>query len=201
MISSLQELNDKMLACKDCGLCGDRKQVVLGTGNSKAKLMLIGEGPGEDEDIQGIPFVGKAGQKLDSILKFIGVNRQDIYISNSVLCRPPNNRKPTYEEMSACRWRLEKEIELIDPVAIIALGKTALEQLAGKPIKGALKHFFPILNPDKGCEWLLFTLGNKSRKVMITYHPSYLLRSPEQGYKTVLPHWTMIKNWIANGSN
>lgn len=186
----LTELKTKMLTCKDCRLCESRTQIVFGEGNTNSpKIMIVGEAPGEDEDVQGTPFVGKCGQKLDQILKYAGINRQDIYIANSVLCRPPNNRPPTIDEISACRWRLHLQIKLIQPKLIVLLGKTAMTAMLGKEIKGPLKQYF-------GPDWLNFTIDGQEFKAISTYHPSYIMRSGSRGTKEVLPHWTQIRDFI-----
>ncbi len=107
------------------------------------------------------------------------------------MCRPPSNRNPRSEELAACRWRLDVQIQLLKPEIIIALGKIAFEQLNGRPLKQSLnKYFF-----DK-VGWMHHTSGSHVSKLLVTYHPSYLLRSPDRGYKATLPHWTLIKEWV-----
>lgn len=185
----LQELEKQMHACKACDLCKARNTVVFGEGSVTPKVMLIGEGPGEDEDTSGKPFVGMAGQKLTKILEYVGLSRSEVYITNAVLCRPPNNRPPRQEELEACHWRLDLQIQLLKPQLIIVLGKTALQQLTGSPVKGNLNaHFGP---------WKTYKCGEHEAKVMVTYHPSYHLRSPDHAYKVTLPHWTEVKKWLA----
>lgn len=193
----MDKLKEKMLKCTDCDLCYTRTNVVFGDGVLNPMVLVLGEAPGEDEDLSGIPFVGKAGKKLDSIFNYVGLKRdRDLYITNSVLCRPPNNRKPTFEELAACRYRLEEQIKLLNPTYMILLGKTALEQLMNQPIKGTLSQFFPKNFGKEGGDWLTYKMEDRKIKTMVTYHPSYLLRSPEQGYKTVLPHWQMVKRCL-----
>jgi DNA polymerase len=157
--------------------------------------MIVGEAPSEEEDIAGNPFIGDAGAKLDSILNYVGVSREEIYITNSVLCRPPNNRSPRPEELFACRSRLFEQIELIRPPVIVLLGKIATQQVLmdGKPFKGALSQYFSDKTQDG---WIKINIGNHESKVLVTYHPSYHLRSPDRAYKTTLPHWTQLKEWV-----
>ncbi len=188
----LDELRLQMQDCGSCDLHCDRTQVVFGEGSNTPLMMIVGEAPGEDEDIQGVPFIGKAGQKLDSMLSYVGVTRDDIYITNAVLCRPPNNRNPRGEELDACRWRLDLQIQLLKPKLIILLGKIAMQQMKGQPIKGALTQFFS----KKESDWLTYQVGGHEAKVLTTYHPSYHLRSPERAYRMTLPHWTQIKRWV-----
>lgn len=188
----MQDLKEQMQSCVACDLCETRTQVVFGSGSNSPSVMLIGEAPGEEEDKTGTPFVGQVGQKLDSILKYVGLSREDIYITNSVLCRTPNNRTPNKAELDACHWRLQQQIELLKPKVIVLLGKTAVEQIKGEVIKGPLTQFFL---EDK---WFDYTTNNHNCKLLITYHPSYHLRSPERAYKISLPHWTKLKNWVEN---
>lgn len=194
MIEQLEALKEQMSACQSCDLFRTRTKVVFGEGNPSAKIMLLGEAPGEDEDLQGVPFIGKAGKKLDSILSFLGVRREDIYIANSVLCRPPLNRNPTRQELDACKWRLDLQIKLIKPELIVVLGKIAYEQLSGSPLKGALSQVFPE-NVKDG--WINYKVGDHECKVVVTYHPSYHLRSPDKAYNITLPHWIKVKEWIS----
>lgn len=187
-INKLKELERQMSTCKACDLCKGRTTVVFGEGSHKPRIMLLGEAPGEEEDKTGRPFVGAAGQKLDKILSFAGVSRSDVYITNTILCRPPNNRVPRQEELEACRWRLDLQIQLLKPKLIVALGKTALQQLTGAPIKGNLNAHFG--------DWKTYKSGTHECKVVVTYHPSYHLRSPDHAYKVTLPHWTKVKEWL-----
>lgn len=191
----LEALKDQMMACGSCDLCKTRTKVVFGEGNCSSKIMIIGEAPGEEEDVAGLPFIGKAGQKLDSILNYVGVKREDIYITNTVLCRPPSNRTPRKEEMDSCKWRLDLQIKLLKPNLIILLGRTALEQMRGEPIKGALSQFFFDKLPSKD-GMLTYIVDGHESKVLVTYHPSFHLRSPEKAYRETLPHWQKVKKWI-----
>ncbi len=162
---TLDELREATRDCRRCRLCDGRKQVVFGTGNPEAKLMFIGEGPGADEDAQGVPFVGRAGQLLtDIITKGMGMNRPEVYIANIVKCRPPENRVPLPDEAAACLPYLRAQISAIRPEVIVTLGKTAVLYLLGTEAP---------ITKVRG-KWLDF--GGIS--VMPTFHPSYLLRNP-----------------------
>ena len=151
------------LACKGCTLCQTRTNVVFGDGDRQSKLLFIGEGPGADEDAQGIPFVGKAGQLLTHILTSVGIKRENVYITNIVKCRPPENRVPLPEEMIICDQHLQTQIMLINPVLIVLLGNT--------PTKWILKTTEGITRiRGRWFEW-------HGMAVMPMFHPSYLLRN------------------------
>ncbi len=188
---NLNELKDKFENCKDCILCENRKNIVFGQGSDSPSILIIGEAPGEEEDIHGSPFWEEApsGNKLNKILNFLEISRKDIYILNSVMCRPPNNRQPTLEEIKACNWRLREQINILNPKLIIALGKTAITSLIGDEFKGPLNQFF---DNDK---FLEFIINDKTYQVMVSYHPSYLLRRSDS-YEVVLPHWELVKKWL-----
>jgi uracil-DNA glycosylase family 4 len=163
-----EELRALVRDCRACGLCEKRKQAVFGVGHEQAPWLFVGEGPGADEDEQGDPFVGQAGKLLDSMLAAIGCQRgREVYIANVVKCRPPGNRTPTPEEAAACAPFLDRQVELIAPKLIVALGKTAAVRLLGT-------------------EASLASLRGKVHRyrdipVVVTYHPAYLLRSlPEK---------------------
>lgn len=162
---SLQELKREVLACKACDLHKTRQNVVFGAGNPKAELMFIGEAPGQDEDIQGLPFVGKAGQLLTKIIEAMGLKREGVYIANILKCRPPNNRAPLPAEILACGDNVRQQVELINPKVIVTLGKFASQTLlkTETPIS-ALRGKFQAYN---------------GIKVMPTFHPAYLLRNPD----------------------
>ncbi|TFG85900.1 MAG: uracil-DNA glycosylase, partial [Gemmatimonadales bacterium] len=145
-----------------CLLCKGRKQAVFGDGDPEARLMFIGEGPGADEDAQGLPFVGRAGQLLDRMIAAMGLSRQQVYIANVVKCRPPGNRAPTPEEATACWPYLAEQIEIVDPEMIVVLGNAATKALLGSPIG---------ITRLRG-QWQQFN----EIPVMPTFHPSYLLR-------------------------
>jgi DNA polymerase len=150
-------------ACERCKLCRGRTTVVFGTGDPDADLMFIGEGPGAEEDRQGLPFVGPAGQLLDKIIQAIGLERPQVYIANIVKCRPPGNRDPQPDEAAACRPFLERQIELVRPKVIVALGRVAAQALLGNDLP---------LGRMRG-RW--FTV--QGVPTMVTYHPAALLRN------------------------
>jgi len=162
------ELRVMVSECRACGLCAQRKQAVFGVGAETGPWLFVGEGPGADEDEQGDPFVGQAGRLLDSMLAAIGCKRgREVYIANVVKCRPPGNRTPTAEEAAACAAFLDRQIELIGPKVIVALGKTAAIRLLGTEaslasLRGTVHRY-------------------RETPVVVTYHPAYLLRSlPEK---------------------
>ena len=152
-------------ACRQCGLCEARKLAVLGVGDRNADWLFVGEGPGAEEDQRGEPFVGQAGKLLDSMLAAIGLKRgEDVYIANAVKCRPPGNRTPTPEETATCWPYLERQIELIRPKLIVALGRPAAQTLLRTEIKiGAAR--------GKCFDY-------RGIPVVVSYHPAYLLRTP-----------------------
>jgi uracil-DNA glycosylase len=164
-VSSLEELRDDIGDCRRCKLHLGRTHVVFGIGNPNAKLMFVGEGPGRDEDLKGEPFVGRAGQLLtDIITKGMGLTREDVYIANVVKCRPPENRNPEPDEVASCEPFLKKQIELIRPKIIVALGKFAVQAL--------LQSKVPITRLRGN--WHTYM----GIKLMPTFHPAYLLRNP-----------------------
>jgi DNA polymerase len=162
--SGLESLRAEVINCRKCALASTRKHVVFGSGNPDARLMFIGEAPGEDEDIQGLPFVGRAGQLLTKIIEAMGLKRADVYIANILKCRPPNNRAPLPGEIEACADNVRRQVEIIDPRIICTLGKFASQTLLNttEPIS-ALRGKFTAYN---------------GIKVMPTFHPAYLLRNP-----------------------
>ena len=161
----LDDFKKQVLGCKGCSLHKTRTNVVFGAGDSKARLMFVGEAPGEEEDKQGLPFVGRAGQLLTKIIEAMGLKREDVYIANILKCRPPNNRAPSPEEISACEANVKRQVEIIKPSVICTLGKFASQTLLGieTPIS-ALRGKFHEYN---------------GIKVMPTFHPAYLLRNPD----------------------
>jgi DNA polymerase len=161
--SKLAILDQRVSGCTDCRLHEGRKKVVFGVGNPNADLMFIGEGPGAQEDRQGIPFVGPAGELLTKIIAAIELERSDVYIANIVKCRPPRNRDPQPDEVAACRGYLERQIELIRPKVIVALGRVAAQTLLGEstPLGRMRGHWYLV----KGVE------------TRVTYHPAALLRN------------------------
>src|SRR5436190_16180385 len=160
----LAELERVALACEKCRLAKTRTQVVYGVGNPKADLMFIGEAPGRDEDIQGQPFVGRAGQLLTDIIKAMKLTRDDVYIANVIMCRPPENRNPEPDELESCRPWIRRQIEIIQPKVIVTLGRFALQSLTEKGYA---------ISSVRG-QWLDYD----GIRVMPTYHPAYLLRNP-----------------------
>ena len=165
--------------CQKCQLSNERTNVVFNSGNTNAQLMLIGEGPGQQEDEEGIPFIGRAGQLLTKILESVDIHRDDIYIANTVKCRPPNNRTPLPEEMSACQDYLIRQIQLVQPKIICLLGAAAVKAILG-PTKSISKI--------RG-QWITTPVNYMSDDlyIMPMFHPSYLLRnaSKEKG----APKW------------
>ena len=161
---SLEELRAAIGDCQRCKLCSGRTHLVFGVGNPKAKLMFVGEAPGADEDIQGFPFVGRAGQLLTKIIEAIQLKREDVYIANVVKCRPPENRNPEPDEVAACEPFLKKQIDLIRPKIIVGLGKFAVQTL--------LQSKVPITKVRGN--WHSY----HGIKLMPTFHPAYLLRNP-----------------------
>lgn len=176
---SLEGLGAACAACRRCDLAEGRQQVVLSRGNPGARLMLIGEAPGAQEDASGLPFVGRAGQLLDQLLAGVNLDpNRDLYISNVVKCRPANNRKPTGAEMAACRPWLDRQISLVNPPLILLAGASALEGVLG--IRGGITKLRGQWRQGSG-EALA------GRWLMPLFHPSYLLRngSEQQGS----PRW------------
>jgi DNA polymerase len=162
---SLVALGAELSACPRCRLATTRTKVVYGVGSPQAELMFVGEAPGADEDRQGEPFVGRAGQLLDQIIAAIGLRRSDVYIANVLKCRPPGNRNPAPDEVAECAPFLFRQIDYIRPRVLVALGKFAMQTLLGSDapisrLRGRFHEFQGI-------------------PVMPTYHPAYLLRNPE----------------------
>ena len=162
MIQNFKELEEQIKDCKKCKLCNNRHNIVLGTGNRQAKIMFIGEGPGADEDIQGEPFVGKAGKLMDQAFKGIGINREDVYIANIVKCRPPSNRNPEDDEADSCLDYLRNQVMLVKPKIIVLLGSVALKNILGKEYG---------ITASRG-KWV----ERKGIWYMPTWHPAALLR-------------------------
>jgi uracil-DNA glycosylase len=161
---SLLKIRDDIGDCTRCKLHKARNKIVFADGNPKAKLVFVGEGPGRDEDMQGLPFVGRAGKLLTSMIEAMGLQRQDVYICNVVKCRPPENRLPEPDEIKTCSPFLLRQLEVVDPQVIVALGACAAQTLL-QTTRG-ISHF-------RG-QWQEFG----GRKLMATYHPAYLLRNP-----------------------
>ena len=135
MLNNIDEIKEKIKDCNKCKLCKTRTNIVLGSGNANAKIMLIGEGPGADEDREGLPFVGKAGKLMNFALEGIGIDRNNLYITNIVKCRPPQNRDPEADEIEACIEYVKNQIQVIKPKIIVLLGKIALQNILGPEYK------------------------------------------------------------------
>jgi len=169
-VDLLAALADEVRACTACPLHAARTQAVPGEGPAPARLMVVGEGPGQQEDAAGRPFVGRAGQLLTDMLRAIHLERSQVFVANVVKCRPPNNRTPTPQETEACAPYLARQIALVDPEVVLVLGRTAAEALLGPGIR---------ISAIRGV-WT--SLGE--RAVMPTYHPAYLLRDPRKKVET-----------------
>ena len=168
-------LRDAVAACNGCRLCEGRRQTVFGVGNERAHWMVVGEAPGEQEDLQGEPFVGKSGQLLDNMLRAIALTRaegppaQQVYIANTIKCRPPGNRNPAPDELAQCEAFLIRQVQLVQPRIILAMGRFAVQSLlrSAEPIgrlRGRVHHYQGV-------------------PLIVTYHPAYLLRNPEDKAK------------------
>ena len=161
---SLERICGELAGCTRCKLHRRRTNIVFGVGNAHAELVFVGEGPGHDEDVQGIPFVGRAGQLLTQMINAMGLSREDVYIANVVKCRPPENRAPEKDEVATCLPFLLRQLTNINPKVIVCLGSVAAQALLNT--NKAISHF-------RG-QWLDF----RGAKLMATYHPAYLLRNP-----------------------
>jgi uracil-DNA glycosylase family 4 len=164
--AALEAIRDDIGDCTRCALHKGRHNIVFGDGDANARLMFIGEGPGADEDAQGLPFVGRAGQLLNNMINAMGLRRDQVYIANIVKCRPPQNRVPEPDEANTCAPFLFRQIDVIQPEVIVALGATAATYLLGgrsplAALRGRIHHA-------------------RGSKLIITYHPAYLLRDPRQ---------------------
>ncbi len=182
---AIAALREPALRCCRCDLCATRTQVVFGEGAPAARLMIIGEAPGADEDRSGHPFWGRAGQVLNSVLEEVGISREEVWITNTVKCRPTNvsgkrvsNRPPRVPEVKACTiWRMG-ELDIIKPKIVCCLGAVAAKALMGRDVKMTL---------ERG-QWLPFPLpveGMENSEVMVTYHPSYIMRQQGEAYDRI----------------
>ena len=162
MYDNWEQLEETAKECKKCKLCQNRNNVVFGTGNRQASLMFIGEGPGADEDLQGTPFVGKAGKLMNMAFEAIGLKREEVYIANIVKCRPPGNRNPQDDEANACLDYLRNQVILVKPKIIVLLGSVALKNILGKEYG---------ITASRG-KWI----ERKGILYMPTWHPAALLR-------------------------
>ena len=169
-IDLLEKLKTKIQNIDNCELKSQAKKLVFSDGNPNSELMIVGEGPGEKEDQMGKPFVGDAGTLLNKMLKAIDIEREKIYITNVVNFRPPNNRKPEPAEITRYSEFLKTHISIINPKILVLMGSTAMESLFGSKIK---------ISKERGI-WKELIVNNKKYLVMITFHPAYLLRQPDQ---------------------
>lgn len=179
MYNNWEELIDVCKNCTKCKLYKNRHNVVVGVGNKNARIMFIGEGPGADEDMQGIPFVGKAGKLMDKAFQGVGINRDEVYIANIVKCRPPNNRNPEKEEAASCKDYLDAQIKLVNPEIIVLLGSVALKNILGEQYG---------ITSSRG-KWF----EKDGIKYIPTFHPAALLRDETKK----IDFWNDLKE-IAN---
>ena len=166
----LIDLKEKIKSIEDCELKKFAKNIVFNDGNPKSQIMLVGEGPGEKEDIQGKPFVGEAGILLNKMLNAIKIKREDVYITNVVNYRPPNNRKPEISEINRYSVFLREHISIINPKILILMGSTAMEAIFGQKLK---------ISKERG-KWKETIISQKTYLSILTFHPAYLLRQPDQ---------------------
>ena len=166
----LIDLKEKIKSIEDCELKKFAKNIVFSDGNPKSQIMLVGEGPGEKEDIQGKPFVGEAGILLNKMLNAIKIKREDVYITNVVNYRPPNNRKPEISEINRYSVFLREHISIINPKILILMGSTAMEAIFGQKLK---------ISKERG-KWKETIINQKTYLSILTFHPAYLLRQPDQ---------------------
>lgn len=183
LMPSLTDLQQQVATCTQCSLHKTRTQTVFARGNPQSKLMIIGEAPGFYEDKQGLPFVGKAGQLLDQMVKSIDLTSEDVYIANVLKCRPPDNRDPQMDEIAACSAYLSQQISLVQPKIILALGRFAAQFL--------VQNNMP-----------LNQLRNKLHTYhevpcLVSYHPAYLLRNPADK-KKAFSDWLFLQQWLVN---
>jgi DNA polymerase len=170
--ANLEQLAAQVVACSACGLCQGRRHAVVGQGAQPTRWLVVGEAPGEQEDRQGQPFVGRSGQLLDAMLAAVGMSRErDVFITNVIKCRPPGNRNPKPEEIAACSPYLMRQIALLKPERILVLGRFAAQTLLGTDATiGSLRGRVHHLKTDEGAQI----------PVVVSYHPAYLLRSPSE---------------------
>jgi DNA polymerase len=178
-VAALRLIREDLGDCTRCKLHQQgRKQIVFGVGNPHADLMFVGEGPGADEDAQGEPFVGRAGQLLNNMIKAMGLRREEVYIANVVKCRPPGNRTPERDECETCSPFLMRQIAAIKPKVIVALGAVSAKNLLAinapmSELRGRFYDFMPTGARSNDPEW-------QGAKLAVTYHPAFLLRDPRQ---------------------
>ena len=167
---NLERLKKSIGAIKNCSLKSSATNIVFSDGNPKSKIMLVGEAPGSNEDQEGLPFVGRAGALLDKMLSSINLNRKNVYISNIINYRPPENRRPTDEEVNLYMPFIKKHIEIINPKILVLLGSTAMNALIGNDI---------VISKARG-KWIDKEFGSCKTSVIITFHPAFLMRQPAQ---------------------
>ncbi len=188
--ASLAELHQAIQGCLACPLGPGRMKFVFGEGDPNARLLFVGEGPGRDEDLQGRPFVGKAGELLDKMIGALGLKREDTYIANVVKCRPPDNRTPTPEEAHVCLGYLRRQIELIQPAVIVTLGATPLREFVG--VSAGITRV-------RG-QWQRVQVLGREIPVMPTFHPAYVLRQYTQDVRrAVWEDLRAAKEWLEKG--
>ena len=167
---NLERLKKSIGAIKNCSLKSSATNIVFSDGNPKSKIMLVGEAPGSNEDQEGLPFVGRAGALLDKMLASINLNRKNVYISNIINYRPPENRRPTDEEVNRYMPFIKKHIEIINPKILVLLGSTAMNALIGNDI---------VISKARG-KWINKEFGSCKTSIIITFHPAFLMRQPAQ---------------------
>jgi uracil-DNA glycosylase len=188
-ISLLRELDDQQVkVCRKCNLCQTRTKTVFGQGNAGARLVFVGEAPGHDEDMQGLAFVGKAGQLLTKMIEAMGLTRDQVYICNILKCRPPDNRDPAPDEISSCWPYLDQQLRIVQPEVIVTLGKPASQTLLRTTegigrLRGNWHEYYTSGSPSVG----------EPTALMPTFHPAYLLRSPGEKVKA----WSDLKMVMA----
>ncbi|MFO0600022.1 MAG: uracil-DNA glycosylase [Myxococcaceae bacterium] len=181
VLKTLDQIRTELGDCQRCKLCKGRKQIVFGSGNPRAELVFVGEGPGEEEDKQGVPFVGAAGQLLTKMIEAMKFSRDQVYICNVVKCRPPGNRNPEPDEIAACEPFLKQQLAALRPKVIVALGKFAAQTL--------LRVDTPITRL-RG-QWRSY----EGIELMPTYHPAYLLRQPDEKKKAWMDLQEVMKKF------
>ena len=188
LAEDIASLATQVAQCQKCQLCQSRNNTVFGVGQSPSKWMFVGEAPGQNEDQQGLPFVGRAGKLLDLMIRALGMERHDVYIANILKCRPPGNRDPLPEEIAQCEPYLLRQLDFIKPDVIVALGRISAQALLrtnqslGK-IRGQVYHY-----------------GDRKTPLIATYHPAYLLRNPEQKSRSWEDLW-MAKTVVESSSS
>ena len=169
-VAEIESLKDTISNIKNCELKKNATKIVFSDGNPRSRIMIIGEGPGSNEDQEGLPFVGRAGALLDKMLASIDLNRKNVYITNVVNYRPPGNRRPTEEEIAKYLPYLKKHIEIINPKILVLLGSTALNALIGNEV---------VISKARG-QWIEKQFGECKTSVIVTFHPAFLMRQPVQ---------------------